>query len=280
MSQNQNDISDVSPSTVKRGGALSLPIRSEKVVLSNTNPDTNTSDFHVTAARLKPYAQYMTVRLPGRGGSTPGVFNASPAVYQFLINPSEVHINRQTIDQQTMARAGWQIGVWGEDFISITLNGKTPGKYFGNGLTDFYTAYSESYRNLLALELVVENNGYWFEGEQAASKLQPTTRRIKMHQDVQLVVGEFIWSGMFESMDTTEDADSPFLVDFSLTFIAWKEEFVHNTPYRNLIGGEVQRGHVPVPGVGTPAQTSTSTTPDTDLTQFITEPSTGNWTIS
>lgn len=279
---NKNDISDLSLSSINQGGALALPIRSEKTILSTANPDPNTADFHITAARLKPYSKYMTVRLLGRGGTTPGVFNASPAVYNFLINPSEVHINRQTIDQQAMAGSGWQIGVWGEDFIAITLNGKTPGKYFSNGLTDFYTAYTESYRNLLALELVVENNGYWFEGEQAFSKLQPlnTTRRIKTHQDVELVVGEFIWYGMFESMDTTEDADSPFLVDFSLTFIAWREAFNTNSPYPSLIGGEVQRGHVPIPGQGAPPQLSTPTTPDTDLTQFITEPSTANWTVS
>lgn len=276
----KNDISDLSPSTINNGGALSLPIRTEKIVLSNTSTDSDTSDYHITAAK-RAYRDYVMVRLPGRGGSTPGVFNASPATYSFLINPAEVHIQRQTVDQQTLTRAGWQIGLWGEEFITITMNGKTPGKYFTNGLTDFFTPFTESYRNLMALEMVHENNGYWFEGEQVATKLQQTTKRIKTHQDVELTIGEFIWNGMFETMDTTEDADSPFLVDFSLTFIAWKERFINNSPYQDSIGGDVQRGHVPIQGTGAPAQITTqSSVANADLTQFITDPNTGNWTIS
>lgn len=277
----QNDISDLSPSAVNNGGALSLPIRTEKTILSVANSDPSVDpDYHISAAK-RAYRDYVMVRLPGRGGTTPGVFNANPATYWFLINPSEVQIQRQTIDQQSLTRAGWQIGVWGEDFVTISLSGKTPGKYFANGLTDFYAPLTESYRNLLALELVFENNGYWFEGEQAASKLSPTVKRIKMHQGVELTVGEFIWTGMFETMETTEDAESPFLVDFSLTFVAWREQFRKNTPYQNPIGGEVERGHVPFPGLGQPPQLNTATSvQNANLTSYITDPDTGNWTIS
>lgn len=282
----QNDISDLSSSSVNQGGALLLPIRSEKIVLSATSTDTDTADYHITAA-LQPYSNYVTVRLPGRGGPTPGVFApGTSSVYRFRINPSEVHIQRQTLDQQTMTRKGWQIGVWGEDFITITLNGKTPGRYFTDGLTDFYTPFTQSYRNLTALELLFENNGYWYEGEQVSSQLGQTTRRIKAHQDVELTVGEFIWSGMFESMDTTEDADSPFLVDFTLNFVAWRERFVRNTPYPDSIGGEVQRGHVQPTYLlanviaansasDTPIQTSNAT-----LTALIMDPEQGGFTQS
>lgn len=278
MSQ-QNNISDLSLKTLNNGGALSLPIRTEKTILSSANPTASLDkDFHLSAAK-KAYRDYVYVRLPGRGGSTPGVFNASPATYNFLINPSEAQVQRQTIDEQSLTRSGWQIGVWGEDFLSISLRGKTPGKYFGNGLTDFYTPFTKSYRNLLALEIVFENNGYWFEGEQVANL--STYKRIKMHQDIELSVGEFIWHGMFETMETTEDADSPYLADFSLTFIAWRESFRNNTPYPNAIGGQVERGHVPFPGLGSSPQLSATTSvQNADLTSFITQPDRSNWTIS
>lgn len=70
------------------------------------------------------------------------------------------------------------------------------------------------YRNLTALELFFENNGYWFEGEQLFEgplASGAAYRQIKMHQDVQLLCGEFIWDGMFDNLQISEDADSPFL---------------------------------------------------------------------
>lgn len=257
------NVSDLTASNINQGGALALPRRSEKIVLSSpVDPSTPSADYHISAA-LRKYSAFMTVRMAGRGGA-PGVFDPnSSAEYRFLIAPSECQVQHQTIDEQIYTRSGWQIGVWGGDFISITINGKTPGKYFDGGLTDFYTPYSQSWRNLAALEMVVENNGYWFEGEQVSSSLQQSTRRIKMHQDVELACGDFIWNGMFESMEITEDADSPYLADFTLTFIAWQERFRSDSPYwlyGNLIGGEVQRGHVPINSTASAASQPVATT--------------------
>ncbi len=281
----QTDISDLSLSTVNGGGALSLPIRREKIVLVGTaepvTDKTLTPASYQTTAALYPYQQYARIRLAGRGGPQPHLYiPSSSAVYEFLINPSEVQIQRQTVDQQAFSRAGWQIGVWGEDFISINLHGKTPGKYFAYGTTDFYTEYTQSYRNLQALEMVVENNGYWFEGEQVQSNLQQNVRRIKMHEDVELTVGEFVWSGMFEAMDISEDADSPFLATFSLTFIAWKERFRTGTPYPNSIGGEVQRGHVPPVVTVNVSSLAPSEQQDAALVALINNPQSGPWSQS
>jgi hypothetical protein len=274
MSNQQSNVSDITLSTVNNGGALSLPLRTEKTFLSATNSDpTVNSDFSITAAKLAAINDYIHVRLPGRGGNTPGIFNGSPATYYFLINPAEVQIQRQTVDAQTYTRSGWQIGVWGEDFVTISIRGKTPGKFFAFGTTDFYTPFTESYRNLLALEMVFENNGYWWEGEQIMPKISTATRRIKMHQDVELMVGEFVWQGMFESMEVNEDADSTFLADFSLTFIAWLEGFRNNTPYNNPLGGNVERGHVPVPGSGmTPQLPAPAQSQQLALTDMVMHP--------
>jgi hypothetical protein len=274
MSTNLN-ISDFSSQNGNQGGAMQLPIRSEKLIMTSAAPAEDERSYHISPA-LRKHNKYVTVRLKGRGGKQ-GVFDAtSTATYQFLISPSEVQIKRQTIDEQAFSRAGWQIGVWGEDFVEITLSGKTPGKYFmnyttvgvfGNGLTDYFSPFSASYRNLFALEVAFENNGYWFEGEQAQARFGSSTKFIKAHQDVELTVGEFIWYGMFETLEISENAAAPYLADFHLGFVAWKERYHPTTPYWNALGGEVQRGHVPVTPLvsATVPKNATDTTPVGDI---------------
>ncbi len=277
-----NDISDVQTqlgSFVPNSSIKTLPIRGEKrvlpipvdpTVLSNAfgeewsksglqSPQQNgyaqtgrqnlveQSDFYIHAA-LAPYiGNYVTVRILNRGQDAKG--NADPstnAVYRFLINPSQVQVNRQTLDAQAFARSGWQFGVWGEDSVSINLTGKTAGQYWSFGITDRYQEFSQSYRNLEQLQVVFENNGYWFEGEQPGEGplgADWSRRRIKMHQDVELTVGNFIWYGMFESLELSQSADEPWLMSFTLQFIAWKERFRPTSPYQNQIKTSIQRGN-------------------------------------
>jgi len=278
---NPNDISDVQ--TQAAGGntsnsAKTLPIRGEKRILPvPINPSAmsdqfeqlydqsgmdspedkgyaNTGrtelvqydDFYVHAA-LRPYVDYVTIRILNRGQSASGTPDSSTnATYRFLINPSEVQVSRSTLDAQAFARSGWQFGIWGEDSVQITLHGKTAGQYWAFGITDRYQQYSQSYRNLEQLQIVFENNGYWFEGEQANEgplAANFARRRIKMHQDVELTVGNFVWYGMFEQLEISQNADAPFLADFNLTFIAWKERFRPTSPYNNQIKNDVQRGN-------------------------------------
>jgi len=157
-------------------------------------------------------------------------------------------VNRQTLDAQAFARSGWQIGVWGEDSIQISLTGKTAGQYFAFGTTDKYQPFTESYRNLEQLQVVFENNGYFFEGEQPVEGplgggADFTRRIIKMHADVELIVGNFMWYGMFESLTVSQDAETPFLMNFQISFIAWKERFRQGSPYKDTIHNDIKRGH-------------------------------------
>ena len=98
-----------------------------------------------------------------------------------------------------------------------------------------------------AAVIVFENNGYWFEGEEAnEGPLAPgfTRRRIKKHQDVQLVVANYIWYGMFDSLTLTLDAEHPYRAEFSLSFLAWKERTRQSSPYSQWgIQNNVERGH-------------------------------------
>lgn len=279
QNNNIDNLSDVYPASGTQGNVSpqQLPIRGEKRIIPSpvsptdldsefeqaykgtgqTPPDqlgyANTgrtalvqdSDFSVVAA-LSPYVDYVIVRLYNRGIGGNGQPDGSPAVYRFLINPSQVVVNRQTLDGQALARSGWQIGVWGEDALNITLTGKTAGQYFSFGLTDAYQPFAESYRNLEQLQVVFENNGYWFEGEQAAEgplAASFSRRIIKMHADVELVVGNFIWYGMFDSLTVSQAAESPFLMNFQISFVAWKERFRQGSPYTDLIHNNIKRGH-------------------------------------
>lgn len=192
QNNNIDNLSDVRPDAGVSANVSpqQLPIRGEKRIISSPISPTDASvafenqyeasgqqppytplvtdnDFNVSAA-LSPYVDYVVVRLYNRGLDSNGQPDNSPAVYRFLINPSQVVVNRTTLDGQAFARSGWQIGVWGEDSLLISLTGKTAGQYFAFGLTDRYQPFTESYRNLEQLQVVFENNGYWFEGEQAA----------------------------------------------------------------------------------------------------------------
>lgn len=277
QNNNIDNLSDVRPDAGINGNVSpqQLPIRGEKRIISSPVAPTDANaefeqqyqksglplpkysansnrtqlveadDFNVTAA-LSPYIDYVVIRLNNRGLGGNGQPDGTPAVYRFLINPSQVVVNRTTLDAQAFTRAGWQIGVWGEDSFTVSLTGKTAGQYFSFGLTDRYQAFTESYRNLEQLQVVFENNGYWFEGEQAAEGplAAPFARRIiKMHSDVELIVGNFMWYGMFESLTLSQNAETPFLMDFQISFIAWKERFRAGSPYKDTIHNDIKRAH-------------------------------------
>lgn len=186
---------------------------------------------------------YVTLRIPTRParGKSQGVFT-----YRFLINPKSVQVSRQTMDAHSMTRAGWQFGIWGEDTIDIHVSGTTAGQYFENGLSDRWEEFSVSYRNTMELVNLFENNGYFFEGEETDNQWSApdyTRRRIKSQGDVELRVGNFIWSGMFVSMALNHTADTPYFNTFEFNFLAWKERFTDASPWLDTIHNSVTRGH-------------------------------------
>ena len=175
-----------------------------------------------------------------------GSLDSTNFIYRFLANPKSISIAHQTADTHSMTRAGWQFGVWGEDTIDLSITGVTAGQYFNTGLTDRWREYSVSYRNLLELVNIFENNGYYFEGEPLVPSVYDadfTRKRIKMHQDVELRVGNFIWKGMFTNMTIDESADTPFLIKFTLGFIAWKESYSSASPWISPKDSNKYRGH-------------------------------------
>jgi len=260
-----------------------LPIRGEKrLVPIYPQPNTPSSDqvgtsnnnsinapskafqYEAISYAKKTLTDYVTIRLPNRFKSyqTSG-FNPtstgpgeaqmeisasvdSDFIYRFLINPKSISISHQTSDTHALARGGWQFGVWGEDTIDISIIGVTAGQYFDPGLTDRWSEYSISYRNLMELMNVFENNGYYFEGEPPVPTVYDanyTRKRIKLHQDIELRTGNFIWKGMFTNMTVEMMADNPFLVKYNMGFLAWKESYASSSPWISPKDSNIYRGH-------------------------------------
>ena len=260
-----NDMSDIHaamPGNVPTPAML-LPIRAEKRYISEnataivnnisqnlygsqTINTPSTEDFYVSAAK-RTFVDYVVVRIPHRGKDSNGYYSPNlTAEYRFLINPQTASVSRSTEDSQTFARGGWQFGIWGESLTTISLTGHSPGQYWSYGLTDGYAYFAKSWRNLQQLGMFFENNGYWFEGEESdEGPMAPgyTRRRIKKHQDVQLIVGNFVWSGMFDDFGYTRDAEHPYRAEFRLSFLAWRERFRASSPYWNSRSTTIQRGH-------------------------------------
>jgi hypothetical protein len=202
------------------------------------------SDYSTYQAK-STFTNYMDIRIADRREG-PTVTKPEPLVFRFLINPYAINVSRNTIDAQSMARAGWQVGFWGDDTVEIRLEGVTAGQYFTLGLTNNFNEHTASYRNFMEFVSLFENNGYWFEGEDIDNSTlanDALRRRIRFHSDVELRVGNFCWSGCFTDLEFTEDADKPYQISFSATFMAWKERFVDASPWRDSIHNDVYRGH-------------------------------------
>lgn len=233
-----------------------LPIRGEKrlipVELDQTGIDpellagaglgggvTSVGEISAISSVQKTLTDYVTIRLLNK--------DKENYVYRFLINPKTISVAHQTLDSHSLTRAGWQFGIWGEDTIDLHLTGTTVGQYHLNGLTDIFEEYTISYRNIMELMNLFENNGYTFEGDALNAgdvfAADFTRRRIKYHQDVELRVGNFIWRGMFTSMNFNSSADTPFYNKFDIGFLAWKESYRSESPWRSPIQNSVYRGH-------------------------------------
>jgi hypothetical protein len=231
---------DYDLTTAQRVGLL--PIRGEKRIIpvdvGVTGEDDETAISAISNVKAT-LTDYVTVRLLNRKGEN--------YVYRFLVNPKTISVAHQTLDSHSMTRAGWQFGVWGEDTIDLHISGSTAGQYHFNGTTDAFEEFSISYRNIMELMNLFENNGYTFEGDDLNSTnvfaADFTRRRIKYHQDVELKVGNFIWRGMFTTMSLSSTADTPYYNKFDLGFLAWKEDYKKESPWRSPIVNSVYRGH-------------------------------------
>jgi hypothetical protein len=165
--------------------------------------------------------------------------------FKFLVNPENITVNHQTVDAESLTRSGPQVGLWG-DTTDITISGQSAGRYFAGSLVSIFAAYSKSYQNLTQLQMLYENNGYWFEGETAADPNLPqayAVKQIQLQADIWLGFGNFLWGGCFRDFSIEENADNPFTSKFSFSFVVWKERYKKNSAWRNSIESDRYYGH-------------------------------------
>lgn len=223
---------------------FSTPKASYKATDTSVRDSSKVTDYFESFNK-DTFTDYIVIRVKGRRYAA-GSQGDKPLVFKFLINPNTISISRNMIDAQSMTRAGWQVGVWGDDAIDIRLEGVTAGQYFTLGLTNNWAEHSYSYRNFMEFVSLYENNGYWFEGEDIDNSTlanDATRRRIRYHSDIEMRVGNFVWSGCFTDLEFTEDADKPFQLSFSASFMAWKERFLEASPWNDSIHNNTYRGH-------------------------------------
>lgn len=234
------------------GGKLptfSQALHSDKVVQSYTTAQgtkaLSQSDFEQTRVRQDVglasglMGDFIYIKLKSRG------FGGADLVWKFLVNPETIQINRQVVDAESMSRAGLQTGIWG-DLTDISISGVTAGQYFAGVLVDMYGEQSRSFSSVMELMAVYENNGTWFEGEatgNAALADAITRKQVQIQADVEVAYGNFIWSGCFTEMTLDDSADTPYYNKFTLGFMAWRERFRRDCPWRNSIGDNQYFGH-------------------------------------
>jgi len=113
----------------------------------NEKKSSDPESFYISQASTT-LTQFMYVLLKGRGDK------GGDALYSFLINPKSLTVDRQTVDVQAQSRSGWQLGIWGDDVINISMSGQTAGQYFSAGLSSKFQEFTASYRNFLELSLI------------------------------------------------------------------------------------------------------------------------------
>lgn len=202
--------------------------------------DLTALDYDQSLARSSVnFTDFIYIRLLDRG------LNGEDLTYKFLINPDNISVSRQVIDAESLTRSGLVTGIWG-DLLDINVSGTTAGQYFAGVLTSAHSDYSASARNLMELVSVYENNGCWFEGEAQGNSAVAgdiTRKQLGMQADVTLVFGNFVWSGCFTELALDETAENPYISKFTFGFMAWKERFKDESPWRNSIRNDHYYGH-------------------------------------
>ena len=220
----------------------SLPVQGEGGPLSLAIQE---SDFantlaHDPALYAAGLTDYIYLELKGRA------LDGGSRRKRFLVNPNTVSVHNDVHDSESMARGGWQVGVWGE-LGTVSLSGQTAGRFFAGSLVDTYANLSASYQDLQDLVAVYENNGNFSEGEIASSSpipLAAARKQIQCHADVTLAFGNFRWSGYFTDLKVDDSVEHPWASEFTLGFQILTERYASTSPWRNSIQQEVKyRGH-------------------------------------
>jgi len=172
---------------------------------------------------------------------------------RLTVNPSSIAVNMAKIIGRTKSMVGWIEDHWGEELDTVTLQGNTAAFVIGGrssedakrtsialrqaeaSVTDFnramgYTDISStasigdvglttrrrrdsvSYREFKSLIKIMNSNGCVFNDQGF----------VQERKFIQISYGYSSYRGYFESIDVSEDANSPFKFIYTITFKAEK----------------------------------------------------------
>ena len=159
------------------------------------------------------------------------------------VNPSSISVNMAKIVGRTQSMVGWIEEHWGEELDTITFQGSTAAFVTGGtdtrgssatatqsqgdiqrfnaavgvgglpytnriGLTTLHRRDSVSYQEFSYLIQILNGNGCEFD----------SNGLVKRRRFIQISYDYSAYRGYFESIDVTEDANSPFRFTYTVTF--------------------------------------------------------------
>lgn len=210
----------------------------------------------VPIAKGSPFYIEM-VNTSGVGVSIPRDDGTEILGVRLMVNPTTLSVNMSKIVNRTQTMTAWIEDHWGEEMDTVTLQGSTAGFVIGAdslrsagkihqglteqtsvaganaraefyqdlglvnssdslgvnvepGLTTAYRRYSVSYREWKKLIEIFSYNGCIFDQQGF----------VKDRHFIRLTYDYAAFIGYFESVDTTEDAASPYRFTYNITFRA------------------------------------------------------------
>jgi len=178
-----------------------------------------------------------------------GIYDQNPPELTLLINPNNMSLNFTKKIVPTYARDGYIVEEWGEELDVIQCSGKIGGYYIFkgqdisgqesmNGLNRYSRSKSLSFKNITKLLYIFRNNGAIYQNSSFGdeeNKLIQTSGYIKIDSrvprvlksnknridrvgDIYLNYDSTIYLGSFDSFSMTENAESPFTLDYNFQF--------------------------------------------------------------
>jgi hypothetical protein len=140
-----------------------------------------------------------------------------------LVNPSNLDISYSPLITETRTLGGFVHEFWGEQLTTLAATGKTAMFLTAEqGITNKDARQTESYQYFMSLLNIYKNNGkgYFSKDATVAARANPT--KIASLGIVSMIFDRRQYDGYFESFTFTEDAATPFNLEYSLTFRAMR----------------------------------------------------------
>jgi len=161
--------------------------------------------------------------------------NKEERIFSFLINPSNMKRDFKKLVNTYFTRGGWVIEHVSDELPSLTMSGTTAAfkndslkdkTTERNDLLEYDRRFTIGYRNLQHLIDLYRNNGATFFKDlfQGPTESYDGTvfnyrQRISTGFPVRITYGsEEVYEGFFTGMSTSETAENPYRLDFSLDF--------------------------------------------------------------